>query len=266
MTAVIAILVSVIAVRSFYQQTSISQIPGSDNTSSRVDELKTRLDEEIEKRIELQQQFDEERRQRLSLENRVQQISFDLQQNSGAVSLENQAPLLNRSSFGLPAEEEQINTLVNAGFEAAIAERIVSLETEMYQTIVRARFGGTTVNPREVVSETQRTLRQELGDDQYELYLQSTGRPTTVPVAAIGEGSAGQAVGLEVGDQIVSYDGERVFSLLDLQEATQTGIAGQTVIIEVMREQQSLSFAIPRGQIGISTGRAGFGFGQRRGN
>lgn len=269
-TAVIALLLGAIAVRTFIPAESPDGFTNSEHkTLERIRVLENRLDAEIENRKHLQELFDEERSIRLELANRVAEISNEISDaqtveraitDSGGVN----APRLNRSSFGLPDTEEQISTLVNAGFDEDVAERVVELETQMYQSIINARFGGTQTNPRDVVLESQRTIREDLGDDQYELYLETTGRPTTVPVAAIAENSAGAAAGLQVGDEIVSYDGERVFSLLDLQQSTQTGTTGQTVIVDVKRGDSVLSMAIPRGQIGISTGRTGFGFNRRR--
>ena len=65
--------------------------------------------------------------------------------------------------------------------------------------------------------------------------------------------SAGAVAGLQEDDQIISYAGQRVFDISDLQTLTQTGTEGQTVFVEVLRDDQSVTLRMPRGQIGIST-------------
>ena len=214
--------------------------------------MQTRLDVELEQRNSLGKRIDA-----LEGQSSAETVFAD---NPDSV-----LPRLNGSSFGLPNAEDQVNNLLSAGFSEGDAEYIVGLETKMYQAVINARFSATPASPRDIVLENQKTIRRELGDQQYELYLETTGRPTTVPVAAISENSAGFNAGLKVGDEIVSYDGERIFSLLDLQESSRAGTPGQTVIVDVKRGDSTLSLAIPRGQIGISTGRTGFGF-NRRGN
>lgn len=267
-TAVIALLLGAIAARTFMPTDSMNNVGNAANEKStlkRISALEDRLSEEIERREQLQQRMDQERSLRLELANRVSEMSdAPLVVNSDSSFSEMSAPRLNRSSFGLPNTKDQIAKLVDAGFDEFVAERVVEFETQMYQAVINARFGGSVRNPREVIMESQRTIREEIGDDQYELYLETTGRPTTVPVATIAEDSAGAAAGLQVGDEIISYDGERVFSLLDLQQSTQTGTIGQTVVVDVKRDDSILSLAIPRGQIGISTGQTGFGFNRRR--
>jgi len=263
---IIALLVGAIVTKTLYPSSNTNSFIASDHdTLERIISLENRLNEEIENRLLLQNELDAERTLRIELAQRVNELNnASVADSEFTGNIENIAPTLNRSSFGLPNADDQVAKLLNAGFDADVAERVVGLETQMYQSIINARFGGTQTNPRDVILTSQRTIREELGDDQYELYLETTDRATTVPVAAIAENSAGAAAGLQVGDEIVSYDGERIFNLLDLQESTQSGTAGQTVIVDVKRGDSTLSLALPRGQIGISTGRAGFGFNRRR--
>ena len=263
-TLIIALLIGAIAAKTFTpaERGSYALHNNGDKLLERIENLELKLEQEVNQRKLLQLRLDEERDSRLDLAGQMNELGSNVQQNTqqSAQNLnEIIAPRINRSNFGLPNADEQVAKLLNAGFDEEVAERVVSLETQMYQSIINARFGGTPISPRETILESQQRIREELGDDQYELYLETTDRPTAVPVAAVAENSAGSLAGLQVGDEIVSYDGERVFSLLDLQESTQTGTAGQTVIVDVKRGESVLSLAIPRGQIGISTGRTGFG-------
>jgi S1-C subfamily serine protease len=74
-------------------------------------------------------------------------------------------------------------------------------------------------------------------------------------------GSAGQAAGLQPGDQVVSYGGERVFSTSDLNQLILDGAPGQTVVVDVLRDGQQIQVYVPRGPIGITGGR-GMGGGR----
>ena len=69
-------------------------------------------------------------------------------------------------------------------------------------------------------------LRQELGEADYERYLVATGQSISVPVRQVLASSPAEAAGLQRGDQIVGYAGERVFSLADLNRLT-LGEAGR---------------------------------------
>jgi S1-C subfamily serine protease len=107
--------------------------------------------------------------------------------------------------------------------------------------------------PVEIV-DTDATLRTELGDQDYERYLEATGRPTTVGVFNVIAGSPGERAGLKPGDQIVSYAGERIYDVRDLNDRTFKGTPGESVMVEVVRDGQNLQLVVPRGPIGISGG------------
>ena len=228
----------------------------------RLQALEQRLEAETLARTALEKMIESERNQRLELATRVSELNGldDVLANT----LENNPVLRNLSRFSrweFGDGEDEITTLVEAGFAQSEAQRIVELQSDLQQQLINARFRGSNVSPRELMLDTQKTLRSELGDDQYELYLQTTGRPTSVPVSGVAEGSAGSIAGIQAGDEVFNYDGNRVFNVLDLQEATRAGTPGQSVVIEVMRDGSPVTMVLPRGQIGISTD--GFGFRRR---
>jgi S1-C subfamily serine protease len=96
-----------------------------------------------------------------------------------------------------------------------------------------------------------------LGDASYERYLEATGQSTSIGVQRVMEGSAGQAAGLQVGDQVIAYAGERVFRTSDLNKLILEGTPGQSVIVDVLRDGQQIQVFMPRGPIGITSGRGG---------
>ncbi len=101
----------------------------------------------------------------------------------------------------------------------------------------------------------QEQLRERLGDDYYERYLSANGFPTSVGVSSVLNGSPGSDAGLQAGDQILSYGGERVFNIRDLNGLTVLGNPGETVLIEVERDGSPVQLSLPRGPIGITGGR-----------
>ena len=102
----------------------------------------------------------------------------------------------------------------------------------------------------------------ELGDADYEKYLEAQGRPTKVGVFNVLPSSPAAKAGMQTGDQIVSYAGQRVFNMADLTDLTLQGTPGQSVTLEVQRNQQTVQLVIPRGPIGIGGGPGGGAGGQ----
>ena len=98
------------------------------------------------------------------------------------------------------------------------------------------------------------TLRAELGDNDYERYLAAMGRPTSVGVQTVLASSPGERAGLKPGDEVVAYDGKRVFDLRDLNALTFEGTAGESVTVSVRRDGQTMHLTLPRGPLGIVGG------------
>ncbi len=56
------------------------------------------------------------------------------------------------------------------------------------------------------------------------------------------------------GDEIVGYDGQRVFSSSELIQRTMAGGEGN-VVVDVMRDGAPMQIVVPRGPIGVEIGR-----------
>ena len=69
------------------------------------------------------------------------------------------------------------------------------------------------------------------------------------------ESSPAQMSGLQPGDEIQSYNGERVFSISEINEKTIEGMPGESILLEVQRNGDEVQVVIPRGPLGITTGR-----------
>ena len=161
--------------------------------------------------------------------------------------------------------EYRQNLLIEAGFATEQAQWIIDREAQMRMDMVNAQYEarrqGEPFSPFEGYRETQAGLRAELGDDAFTRYLEATGQQTSVSVFEVLESSAGQSAGLQAGDEIVGYNGERVFSQIDLQTLTVAGESGETIAIDILRDGQPMQVYMPRGPLGITGGGRGRGFG-----
>ncbi len=123
--------------------------------------------------------------------------------------------------------------------------------------VLQARYEATQsgASAEEVASfSLTRMMREELGDTDYEKYLEGLGRPTSINVREVLTSSPAQAAGLQPGDEIVAYDGERVFDMNELTNLTYEGNPGETVAIDVIRGGQPVQLYVERGPIGVSGG------------
>ena len=136
---------------------------------------------------------------------------------------------------------------------------IVRRESELQMQSLQARYeaerSGDPVDYWRSRNASSETLRQELGDADYERYLTANDRSTTISVSSVIDSSPGQAAGLQPGDEIVRYDGERVFSMTDLTRQTMAGTAGQNIVVDIMRDGNPMQIVMPRGPVGITGGR-----------
>jgi hypothetical protein len=155
--------------------------------------------------------------------------------------------------------EARYARLIDAGFApdraAWITERLGELQMEALNARYAAARDGAPFDPR----GGGEVLRAELGDADYERYLRAIGRPTTVAIGSVLGSSPASFAGLEPGDQIVAYNGQRVFDLGEVHRLTLEGQTGEPVTIDVVRDGQPLQVVVPRGPLGIVAGGGRFG-------
>ena len=161
--------------------------------------------------------------------------------------------------------ERRLNQLAEAGFSPDQAQHIIEREAELRLDVLYAQYDATRegepFSPLTNRFNPQDQLRQELGDASYERYLDATGQSTSIGVQQVMAGSPGQAAGLQTGDEVIAYAGERVFNISDLNQLILEGAPGQTVVVDVLRDGQQIQVYVPRGPIGITGGR-GMGGGR----
>ena len=148
----------------------------------------------------------------------------------------------------------RVDRLIAAGFSPDQAEYVARRESELQmaqmQEIYDARQDGR--RPDRSLLDIQSALRQELGETRYEQYLEANGQPTSVRVGTVLDASPGQRAGLQPGDEIVAYGGDRVFSYGDLRDATLSTQSGQSVVVDIVRDGIPMQVVIESGPIGIS--------------
>lgn len=152
--------------------------------------------------------------------------------------------------------ERRIARLIEGGFSEDEARRILQQESEAsfksMQLLWEAQRSGEDVNRFDRSVNPQALLRDELGDAAYARYLEAQGQPTSVRVTQVLNGSPAKSAGLQPGDQLVSYNGERIFNVGDLRNLTMQGEPGEDVVIEVERDGVRMQLTVPRGPIGIT--------------
>ena len=160
----------------------------------------------------------------------------------------------------LSSSEGRFEALVEAGFSPDRAAWIQRREDELRLEAMQARFDAQRSGDMQAMfaagSFSESSLRDELGDAQYEQYLDAFGRSTTVRIGSVIESSPGQLAGLQTGDEIVRYDGRRVFNYGDINNQQLQGEPGQSIVVDIVRDGTPMQIVMPRGPIGIQAGRS----------
>lgn len=218
----------------------------------------------------LEQIVGEEREARIALEDTLAMLFEEIERIEGAgnravadrrESAERVRAAAPGSSAGtrdwiMRYQERRIGRMVEGGFSEDEARRILQQESEAQYKAMQAAWeaqrNGETLDRFAPMNSTQSILRSEIGDDAYARYLEVQGQPTAVNITQVLDGSPGTRAGMQAGDQVVSYDGERVFSMSDLRNQTMQGEPGEEVVIEIDRDGMRMQLTVPRGPIGIT--------------
>lgn len=153
-------------------------------------------------------------------------------------------------------QERRVTRLIDGGFSEDEARRILAQESESafkaLQSSWDAQRSGESFDRFSSATDPQAILRSEMGDDDYARYLEVQGQPTAVRITQVLSGSPGSEIGLQPGDQLINYAGERVFSVMELRNSSMQGNPGEDVVIEIERDGTRIQLTVPRGPIGIT--------------
>jgi len=215
----------------------------------------------------------DEREARIALEDTLAMLFEDLERLEGAgdravadlqVAAENERQARaaerrtsrNEADWMRSYQERRVSSLIEGGFSEDEARRVLQLESEAsfkaMQLAWEAQRSGEAVDFMGNANNPQAILRDEMGDDAFARYLEAQGQPTSVRITQVFSGSPGNSAGLQPGDELVSYNGERVFNVMDLRSGTMKGQPGEDVVIEIDRDGVRMQLTVPRGPIGIT--------------
>lgn len=175
---------------------------------------------------------------------------------------QNRRPAVTRSQFiasGRNDPEQRKALLIAAGFSDVRAEWLLQRESELRMEAMQLRYEAMRspdgVRPIEALMSPDRLLRNEIGDAEYELYLEAQNLPTSVNINSVFGASPAQTAGLQQGDRITHYDGERVYSTFDLTRQTMEGEPGANVVVDFIRDGVPMQVVMQRGPLGIRASR-----------
>lgn len=232
------------------------------------------VDAGLDERLQyLEQALAEEREARIALEDTLAMLFEELERLEGtdertaarvqaAAENELQARAAERRGQRNEADrmrsyqERRVATLIEGGFSEEEARQALQLESEAsfkaMQHAWEAQRNGEVIDVMSSMSNPQSILRAEMGDEAYARYLGAQGQPTAIRITQVLSGSPGNSAGLQAGDELVSYNGERVFNVMELRNGTMQGQPGEDVVIEIERDGVRMQLTLPRGPIGIT--------------
>lgn len=230
------------------------------------------LQPDMEQRLlQLEQMLLEEREARVALEDTLAMLFDELDRpgspeeraavEQGArqarqVAAQQDVRRRDRSNWLQDYNQHRIERMIEGGFSEEEARNLIDQESAARYEAMRAAWeaerSGEPFDPYASWTDPQRILRDTVGDDAYARYLETQGQPTSIEISQVMSNSPGAQVGLEPGDRISRYNGERVFSISDLRMLTMQGNPGEDVVVEIVRDGVSMQLTLPAGPIGIT--------------
>ena len=179
----------------------------------------------------------------------------DILQKFGAGSNEK-----TREARRVSAASDLTTRMRNAGLSeediSFIRRRLDEYEMAMLDLRDRATREGWANSSRfsqemQNVRRQRESLREELDESSYDQYLYASGRPNRVVVGDVLMTSPAAEIGLQSGDQLLRYNGQRLFNAGDLRAATSGGTRGAPVSVQVFRNGQVIELYVPTGPLGV---------------
>ena len=231
---------------------SMSSSQQIDQLEARIGVLEQELSEEIAARINLEQRLAQNRSliaatetPDTTLEDSGQSFSASVQ--DGTEAIDNSVTLeQNLIAAGMPLDTIQ-----------AMKSTFDQNQLEMLQLRDRAIREGWSDSAEfreqmSALSNPYQELREQFGDEAYDQYLFASGMPNRVQIREVYSGSAADNAGLRPGDIFVSYASAPIYSMSALRQSTLEGSAGESVLLELVRDGDSFTASVPRGPLGIS--------------
>lgn len=165
-----------------------------------------------------------------------------------------------------PAQDEtprrpDVPSLVAVGFPPEDAEQLVWRwgEQQMAELYLRdqARREGWQNTPRyrealNGLRHGEGSLRDEMSEADYEAMLYAMGQPNRLVIRQVVPASPAQLAGLQAGDQLLDYNGTRIFDYRELRQHIADGDPEELVPVRIARGMQTLEVFLPRGPLGVN--------------
>jgi hypothetical protein len=194
--------------------------------------------------------------ERMAVAGEDRRRGADWQGNRNAARTPEEAAEM-RAQFEKQREERENERIRAAGLTPERVKGIERRVEELRVAALQAQYEAQRTGQRVEGANIEAALRKELGDIEYEKYLKATGQPTEVRVMEVLATSAAERSGLKAGDEIVSYNGKRVFDPRELNTMSSQVAAGASVTVEVKRNGQTLQVSVPAGPLGVNAGFGG---------
>ncbi len=197
--------------------------------------------------------------QRLTaLEARVEALVERIDELSSRTEADLQAQAPPTTHSPSPEEVQYIEVLtarlIAHGFAPGRAEWIAQRHSALVRNALQVAMNHDvnreplTVRQRMAMNPTA-MLREELGDRDFERFMRAIDRPTDIGVMSVRQHSESAYAGLQAGDRIVAYAGQRVLNLSELAMASAQGVAGEPVAVDILRDGQPMQIILPRGPL-----------------
>jgi hypothetical protein len=149
--------------------------------------------------------------------------------------------------------KSQEELLASAGFTAARARELRE-RSERFEQAREYLDKDARREEAAAVLELNRAQKKEIGEEAYGYMLWSAGIPNRVLVRDVFEGSTASRVGLQRGDVLLRYDGERIFETDELSFLVREPSDRARAELEVLRNGELIELSVPRGVLGVSVG------------
>ena len=197
-----------------------------------------------------------ERQTREALEYEVEWLQAMLDESVTAAPAQSPPPAAKTGRRGNTELWFDDNALLSLGVDetdVALIKEVFN-RAEMDKLYLRNQ-AARTGKPRgkafmQQIREIQQNLQLQLSAENYDRMLYASGQTNRVEVSDTLTSSPAATAGIQRGDQILSYGGDRIYSPTALYQATTKGQAGELVNVEILRGDERMTLYVPRGPLG----------------